>query len=336
MIIASAPGKIILFGEHAVVYDKLGIAAAVDKKVRVTVDKRERGIRFLSKDFNLEKSFSKKELFELLEKFEGLKTRGDFQEMEKIMEKDFLSPRLIVIGEIMRKYGFSDIDISVESEIPKNLGSSSATFAAIALAVSKFLNKNLTKNEICNFAYEGDIMAHSGIPSGIDSAIVTYGGYIRYQKSKGILPLNINFKLPLIVVDSGERASTGEIVSFVSKLKKRKPKLFDSILDKLDRISRLGIKALKLKKLEKIGSLMTNYYQELKKLGISTKRLDKIISLAFKNGALGAKPTGGWGGGCCLVLAKSQKEASGLIKIFKDNGFDAFWTKLGVEGVKII
>ncbi len=336
MLIASAPGKIILFGEHAVVYDKLGIVAAVDKKVRVAVDKGERGIRFLSKDFNLEKSFSKKELFELLEKFEGLKTRGDFQEMEKILKKDFLSPRLIVIGEIMRKYGFSALDISVESEIPKNLGSSSATFAAIALCVSKFLNKDLTKNEICNFAYEGDIMAHAGIPSGIDSAAVVYGGYIQYQKSKGNLPLNINFKPPLIVVDSRERASTGEIVSFVGNLKKRKPKLVDSILDKLDRISRLGIKALKLKKLERIGSLMTNYYQELRKLGISTKKLDKIISLSLENGALGAKPTGGWGGGCCLVLTKNQKETFSLIEFFKDNGFDAFQIKIGVGGVKLI
>lgn len=317
MLTASAPGKIILFGEHSVVYDKLGIAATIDKKVWVRVSKGKRGIRFLSKNFNLEKRFSKKELL------------GPFK-------KDFFSPRLIIIGKIMRKYGFSALDISVESEIPKNLGSSSATFAAIALAVSKFFNKNLTKKEISALAFEGDIMAHAGIPSGIDSAIVVYGGYIQYQKSKGALPLNINFKLPLIVVDSGERAETGKIVSFVQDFKRKKPKFVNSILNKLDKISRLGIKALKLKNIEKIGTLMTNYYQELRKLGISTPRLDKIVSMALEQGALGAKPTGSWGGGCCLVLAKNEKAAIDLMKIFKHSGFDSFQTKIGVEGVKLI
>lgn len=302
MITASAPGKIILFGEHSVVYDKLGIAATIDKKVLVRVSKGKRGIRFLSENFN----------------------------------KEFLSPRLIVIREIMRKYGFSALDISVESEIPKNLGSSSATFAAIALAVSKFLNKDLTKKEISALAYQGDIVAHAGIPSGIDSSVVVCGGYIQYQKSKGALPLNINFKLPLIVVDSGERAETGKIVSFVRDLKRKKPKFVNSVLNKLDKISRLGLKALKLRALKKIGGLMTNYYQELRKLGISTPKLDKIISLALEQGALGAKPTGSWGGGCCLVLAKNQKEIFRLLKFFRTNGFDAFQTKIGCEGVKLI
>jgi len=81
--------------------------------------------------------------------------------------------------------------------------------------------------------------------------------------------------------------------------------------------------------------LMTDYYVELRKLNISTKALDQIVKMAIKNKALGAKPTGGWGGGSVIVLAESEKNVLELIELFNKNGFDAFQTKLGVEGVRI-
>lgn len=336
MLIASAPGKIILFGEQAVVYDKLSIAAAIDRRAKVTVKQGKEGVKIFSRNFDLERTLSREGLLELLKKFKGLKEKKNYGEIKKIGEEDVLLPLFLVIGKIMERYGFLDVNVLVESEIPKNLGSSSAVFAATALAISKFLNKNLSKKEISTLTYEGDLIAHGGYPSGIDNSIVTYGGFLQYRKSEGIKPLALKFGLPLLLVNSGEPAKTSQTVSFIRNLKEKKPGLVSPILNKLEEISRLGIISLKLKNLEKLGNLMNDYYQELRKLGISTEKLDRIISLALTNGALGAKPTGGWGGGCCLILAKGKKEMVNLIKVFKKNNFNSFHTKLGVEGVKLI
>lgn len=360
MIITSAPGKIILFGEHAVVYDKLSIATAIDKKVRVTVNPGEEDVKIISRNFNLEKKLSGKKLFELLEKFNYLKQKKDFHKIKEMGDKDLLSPVFIVIASILRKYGFqkvnpvrknrtldqtrlfkkgpgfsNEVNILIESEIPKNLGSSSAVFAAIALGISKFLGKDLSKKEISDLAFQGDIIAHGGTPSGIDNNIVTYGGFVKYRKSEGITSLDVDFNLPLIIVDSGEPARTGETVSYIRKQREENPKFVNSVLNSLDDITKRALESLNSKNSKDLGKLMFDYYQELKKLNISTPELDKIIGIARQNRTLGAKPTGGWGGGCCLVLAKNQKEILNLMRIFKEKGFKSFQSKIGVEGVKL-
>lgn len=336
MITSSAPGKVILFGEHAVVYDKLSIAAAIDRRVLVEVNHGDKGIKIFSKNFKSEKTLSKEKLSGLLGKFRKLKEENNFDRIKKIGEKDVLSPLFIVIANILEKYGFKSLDLTIKSDVPKNLGSSSAVFVASALAVSKFLDRDLPAKEISKFAYQGDIIAHGGTPSGIDNNVVTYGGFIQYKKSEEVKSLDIDFELPLVIIDSGEPTKTSETVPAVRKLKEKNPEFVNLVLDKLGEISYFGIEALKSKNLGKIGRLMTNYYVELKKLRISTPKLDQIIDIALENKALGAKPTGGWGGGCCVVLAKNQKEISDLIKIFKKNNFNAFETKIGFGGVKLI
>jgi mevalonate kinase len=236
----------------------------------------------------------------------------------------------------MEKYGFKPIKITIDSNVPKNLGSSSSVFSAIALALSRFLGKDLSKKEISELAYQGDVIAHGGTPSGIDNNIVTYGGYIRYKKSEGVNFLDLGCDLNLIFVDSGEPARTGETVSYIRNQRKENKGFVDSILENLENISRRALDALKNENLELVGKLMTNYYTELRKLKISTKRLDKIVNIAIRSKALGVKPTGGWGGGCCIVLAKDRKQMSDLMKIYEKNRFNSFSAKIGVEGVKII
>jgi mevalonate kinase len=333
----SAPGKVILFGEHAVVYDKIGIAASIGKRCFVTVtSNKENNVNLEIKNLDLKKSLTENELFKLFDVVDKLKKDKKFDEIKELQKKEKLSAPFFVIASLMKKYGFKPVKIIDDSEIPKNLGSGSSAFSAIALAISKFLGKDLTRKEISEFAYEGDIVAHGGTPSGIDSSIVTYGGYIQYKKSEGINPLIINFELPLIFVDSGESAKTGETVPYIRKQKEENQTFVNQVLERLEEISIQSLDALKEQNLKLIGELMLEYYLELKKLNISTQKLDKIIEIAIKNKALGAKPTGGWGGGCCIVLAKDKKQADDLIKVYKDNGFNSFQSKIGVEGVKLV
>jgi len=334
---ASAPGKVILFGEHSVVYNGLGIASSIDKRSFVTVNQNiKNNVLIYSKDLNLKKSLTENELFKFFNNIEKLKKENKFDEIKKIGKKHKLNALFFVIASLMKKYGFKPLEILIETKVPKNLGSSSSLFSSIALAVSKFLGKHLSKKEISEFAYEGDIIAHGGTPSGIDNSTVTYGEYIQYKRSEGIKPININFELPLVFVDSGEPARTGDTVPYIREQREENQKFVDQILERLNDISLQSLDALKEQNLELIGDLMLEYYLELKKLNISTEKLDKIIGIAIKNKALGAKPTGGWGGGCCIVLAKDQKQAEDLIKIYRDKGFDSFQVKIGVEGVKLI
>jgi len=334
MIVTTAPGKVILFGEHAVVYDKLGIASAVDKRCIVTITSNENNVLLEIKNLGLKKSLTENELFRLFDFVNKLKKESKFDEIKELQRKEKLNAPFFVIASLMKKYGFKPVKITDDSDVPKNLGSGSSAFSAIILALSKFLGANLTKKEISDLAYEGDVIAHGGTPSGIDSSIVTYGGYIKYRKSEGVKPLNINFNLPLIFVDSGEPAKTSETVPYVRKQREENKEFVDMILERLNYISAQSLDALKEQNLGLIGELMLEYYLELKKLNISTEKLDRIIEIAVKNKALGAKPTGGWGGGCCIVLAKDQSQAEKLIKVYNENGFNSFQAKIGVKGVR--
>jgi len=334
VIVASAPGKVIILGEHAVVHYKLGMAVSIGKRAYVTVSGGKEKVTIESKNLGLKKSLSEKELFILLRKIEELKAKKDFNGIKKAGDEDKLLASFFVVAKLAEKFGFHGLEISIDSEIPKNLGSSSAVFSAIVLGASTLLGKELSKKDISEIANEGDVIAHGGLPSGIDANTVTFGGYVQYKKPE-IKPLEINFEIPLLIVDSGEETKTAETVPYIDKLKREKPELVEGVLERLNEISHLGLEAIKLQNLEEIGRLMTSYYWELRKLNISTANLDEIIQIALENQALGAKPTGGWGGGCCIVLIKDREQGEKLKAMFEKRGFRVFETRLGVEGVRI-
>ncbi len=347
VVVASAPGKVILFGEHAVVYDKLGIAASIDTRCFVRIsglpttpyprDCHNRGnIVIHSKNFGIERRTSVEEINEILSRYEELRRNNDLDGIKE-MSKDVLAPLLVVMGFVMRSAGTpaENFKIEINSHVPKNLGSSSSLFAAACLGLSAFLGKKMSRDEVSKIAYEGDVVAHGGTPSGIDNTIVTHGGYLTYRKSRGFDLLSVNFEIPLLLVDSGEPARTSETVPFVRKLFEEKREFTESILCKLDRISISGLEAIKQRDLTTVGKLMTEYYRTLRQLEISTEKLDEIIRIALSNDALGAKPTGGWGGGCCLVVAKNSDELIKLKRIYEEFSFRASIAKLGAEGVRL-
>jgi len=333
-IISAAPGKIILLGEHSVVYDKLGIATAVGKYTTVKVSPYHKdSIKIRSNNYSLEKEMNKEEIFDILGHIEKLREKNKINEIKDLVRGNSLLPSFVTAGKIMEKYGFESVYIEIDSQVPKNLGSSASVFNAVALGVSKFLDLNLSKQEIGFFANEGDKVVH-GTPSGIDAHTIACGGWVSYRKSEGIRPLQINFELPLVIVDSGEPARTGETVGYVRNQREENPEHVDTIINILDEISHRGLEAIKSKNFNKIGELMTQFYNELKKLNISTPKLDEIVNIALRNNALGAKPTAGWGGGCCIVLPK-EDQVENLKKIYEEKGYKVFRTELGVGGVKI-
>lgn len=328
-VMARSPGKIILLGEHAVVYDEPGIATTIGEYSDVEVSPDEDKLKI---DSNLgygEKS--KEEISDIIEQIDKLRENGKIDEIREIGKKDKFIPSFVVAGKIMERAGFEPCSIEINSEVPKNLGSSASVFSGIAAALSDYLGLDLEKDEIGFFANEGDRIAH-GNPSGIDAQTITHGGANYFQKGE-VKPLEISDNFLSVIVDSGELAKTGEAVGYVKQKRESNPEYVNSIMKELGDISRRALSPLKSGYKERVGKLMTDYYNTLRKLDISTPKLDKIVELGLDNGALGAKPTGGWQGGNCLVLVESQ-DAEDIIEVYREKGFNAYTTKLGVDGVK--
>ena len=130
-ITASAPGKIILFGEHAVVYDKLGIACTINKRCTVKVSPiQENLLIFDAQDINIQQTLNKEELFSFYEKVNNLKEEKRFKELRGATIEKNMPASIFVIASILKKYGFVGFKIEGQSEIPKNLANSASDWSA--------------------------------------------------------------------------------------------------------------------------------------------------------------------------------------------------------------
>ncbi|MBR9682778.1 MAG: mevalonate kinase [Candidatus Aenigmarchaeota archaeon] len=328
----TAPSKVILLGEHAVVYNKLGISASTAESTEIVLEDIPDGITISYYRDKVSVAYSKQQVFEITEKFYRLFDEKNFDEIKKM---NFNESFCVIYKKLIDKFGYRPIRMVIKMKRSlKGLGGSSSTFAAFCLAYARLMNGNITTKEIAEIANLGDTVSHGGTPSGIDANSVAYGGYLTYKKSEGPRPLDIDFEIPIIIVNSGKPATTSKTVAYVRKQREENQEFVDSIMNNLDEITNNALSALKEKDLKTVGKLMYDYYEELKKMKISTDELDKIINISRENNALGSKPTGGWGGGNCLVLAENSEKAQELVGIYKKNGFDAFITKLGVSGVK--
>jgi len=330
-----APGKIIIFGEHAVVYNKPGISAAINQTCYSLAEIEEgkgNKVEIISDKYG--KASKTREEIEKIYKFiEELRENQRYEEIKNLPKKEPLVPFFAILGKFLEEGNeFKPCTAKISSKVGKNLGSSASVFNAFSIAYAEFLGIKIEKEKLAAYANEGDRVVHV-FPSGIDAFTIAYGGFCFYRKDEGVKPLEIKQEIPLLVIDSLEPARTGETVTKIRMLKEKKSKLVNEILEELERITLEGLKGLKSMDLEKIGECMLEYYKKLKTLGISTEKLDKIVRIAIENKAY-AKPTGGWGGGICIVLAERERVKK-LEEIYKNLGFRVLEVNLGAEGTKI-
>ena len=213
-VTASAPAKVILLGEHFVVYGEPAIACAINLRARVKVSETDDSIYVKSLNFNLEQVFDEKR-----EEIEG-----------EAYQK--LKPVYIAAKETLRKLKVdAGLRIYVDSEIPvaSGLGSSAAVAAATVKAVSTLIGRDLSLEEVRRIAIESERYVHKN-PSGIDPTISTYGGILIYSKDKGVRRLNVGGELNFIVGDTGIQRSTGEQIRIVGETARDYPNMFDHIL----------------------------------------------------------------------------------------------------------
>lgn len=322
-VVASAPAKVILFGEHFVVYGEPAIVLAIDKRAYAKAELRDDKRLYLrSVDLNLAGYFES-----------GIfKTeQGDAKEAKLKFE-----PLKLAVGKVLEIHGENvGLNIEVNSTVPvaAGLGSSAAVAAAVTAAVGALLNVKISKEDVFRISFEAEKIVH-GTPSGVDPAISTFGGTLLFQMDTGFKPLDVKADVPLVIGDTGVERSTRVQVATVRGVKDKYPRVVNPMMRAAREIVLRAIDALKEDDLETLGDLMNINHALLYGLGVSDESLEWLINAARKAGALGAKLTGAGGGGCMIALAENERLQKVLEAIQRAGG-RAFIAKKTDEGVRI-
>ncbi|MEM2110998.1 MAG: mevalonate kinase [Candidatus Bathyarchaeia archaeon] len=318
---ASAPAKVILFGEHFVVYDKPAIVFAIDKRATVTAEIRtDKKIWITSKNMEISGYFLNGQFYV---------KKGDENAEKKLEPIHAIFKKL---SDLSGKNVGVNIEINSSFPVAVGLGSSAAVAVASTAALSHLLEIDLTKDEIFKISLEAEGIVHRN-PSGIDPAISTYGGVLLYRKDRDIKPLDVKTDLPLVIGDTEIKRSTGEIVARVGDLIRRYPFIANNIIKAGGEIVTRGIEALKDGDLKTLGELMNINHALLYAMGASNQHLENLVYAARKAGALGAKLTGGGGGGCMIALVVPGKFED-IAMAIEQAGGKAYITRKTAEGVR--
>jgi len=330
---ATAPGKLILFGEHSVVYDKLGIAAAVNLLTTSTTEWKEAGNKIDLNDRGNLFKLSFQELDSFLKLIKQKIAEKKVDEIIQIQKADYMTATKAVLAKVIKDLEITKpfkLDITTEIPLAAGLGSGSSCFASISAALQKLVKNKLDIKLVEQHSYFGDIICH-GTPSGIDNNTVTYGNYIKFRKSEGVTQIQMKKKLPIVIGYTGTRGSTAELVAGVKKLRDERPEYINGVLNQMEKIANFAIEEIENGDLKKIGMLMNQNHKCLRELGVSHPKLEELVEIALANGAFGAKLTGAGGGGNMYALCKDQQKVANA---FEEAGYRAIMTKIGVCGVK--
>lgn len=322
-VVASAPAKVILFGEHFVVYGAPAIVLAIDKRAYANAEKcKERRIHFRSAALKLE-GYYENGVFKV--------QQGDAREARLRFE-----PARMAVERVLEKYGkATGLDIEINSTVPvgAGLGSSAAVVVSVTAAVGALLDTQISKEEIFRISLDAEKIVH-GTPSGIDPAISTFGGALLYQLDTGFKPLDFKEDIPLVIGDTGVERSTKRQVEKLREVVNKYPRITEPIMRAANEIVIRATEALKDNDLETLGELMNINQALLYGMAVSDESLEWLINAGRKAGALGAKLTGAGGGGCMVALARNEKLEQ-VIEAIQRVGGKPFKAKKTDEGVKV-
>ena len=308
---ASAPGKIILFGEHFVVYGVKAILCAINKRITVSASKiQENTILIKSNIGNL-----------------NMPPHKPITEI-----KSPLKPFYFLANKMIEKYNQNTgIEIRVKSEIPLGvgLGSSSACCVAGAAAISRLFSET-TKNEILELAIEAERTIFQNT-SGADCTVCTFGGIMEYDKKNGFSKINSESNFHLVIANSKIEHSTETIVANVKQFKEKNEVKFSNLCKKESVLINDALIHLKNNNLPSLGKKMLKNQEYLETIGISNEKLQSMIELAKKS-SFGAKITGAGGGGCIIALT-DEINLEKVIEQFKKKNYECFSAKIDFNGL---
>jgi mevalonate kinase len=306
---ASAPGKVILFGEHFVVYGIKSILCSINKRVTVTAEKtNERKISINS------------EIGKLV-----------LEPNESISEINSpLKPFYYLANKAIKDQNIG-LKIQIESEIPlgAGLGSSSACCVAGAAAIFKLFGE-ISKEKILEIAIEAEKTIYQNT-SGADCTVSTYGGLMEYDKNNGFRKIEDEPNFQLVIANSNIEHSTETMVSRVKEFENKNKEKFHELSNLESNLVNDVLKLIKENKIKEIGEKINQNQKFLEEIGISNEQLEAMIKIGQKT-SYGAKITGSGGGGCIFALT-NESNLDETIKEFVNKEYECFATKIDFKGL---
>ena len=304
-------GKIILLGEHAVVYGSHAIAAPVPLAVRAAVqDTKSGGVDMMIPRWGVEYRLHRDPAH-----------RDSFQRS---------------LGIIFDTLGLTERSVRIEvfPNVPRamGLGGSAAMAVAIIRALDMHFKIGLSDAQVNELAFNCEKVAH-GTPSGIDNTVATYGKFVLYKRAEKadeapmMRELHVPKPIPMVIGISGKESLTAKTVGGVRTAWQRNPELYERIFREIDQLTLQGVDAVQGNDLERLGDLMNICHGLLNALRVSSWEVEELVQIAREHGALGAKLTGGGGGGSIIALCPENPEK--VIAAMRDAGYQGMEVSIG-------
>lgn len=283
---ATACGKAILLGEHAVVYGRPAIAVPVsDVRASVSVATAA-GVEIVAAD---------------LDRRYDLKERYD---------DEAALPLQTTVGNTLRHLGIvkddACLEIVIRSQIPiaRGMGSGTAVATAIVRALAEHYGRLLDAGAVSDLVYQTELILH-GNPSGVDNTVVVYENPVYFCRGQSPEPFYVRRPFTLLVADTGVPSKTRQAVGFVRQAWEREPARLGTLFDRIGQTVDDARVAIAAGRVRRLGALMNSNHRMLCEMGVSSPELDRLVEAALGSGALGAKLSGGGMGGCMIALVEA-------------------------------
>ncbi|WP_225362915.1 mevalonate kinase [Apilactobacillus quenuiae] len=277
--------KIILMGEHSVVYNQPAIALPIPK-IELKIKIKE------------------------IDKDQILNSKYYIGPIQKV-PNDLLGIKNLV-NTILKKINKTDaaFEMKISSDIPseRGMGSSAATSIAIIRALYNYFDTSISKEELLKLSDVEETITH-GNPSGLDSATTGSDNPVWFIRNNTLEEINFNLNATLVIADSGIKGRTDIAINYVKQQLINDNKKTQASINKIGRLVTKARKDIENNNPEELGILMSENQKELNNLKISNSKIDELVEIANINGSLGTKLTGSGLGGCIIALARNNHEA---------------------------
>jgi mevalonate kinase len=336
-VVASAPAKAILLGEHGVNRGQSALAVSVGLRVRCTVEMNTGGFQFISGTQT--QGATRSTLQQLATSVDGWREAQHYEAIRQLAHDDYFAPAKYIVAKAFGEALPFGLRISWESEIPGagGLGSGGASFVALAAGLLKLLKGSALfesyHKSVGELAYLGDVIAHGGIASALDTQTSLLGGVIRYTKDGWGEAVPFDRGLSLVIGNTGVRGRTSEVNTRVRQWLEADPtrmQYFESI----GVLSNAAVERLETGDWRLLGTLMNLNQLVLEKIGVSCPELEALNRAALAAGAFGAKLSGSGGGGIMLALV-SPETKDAVAEVIAHAGGEPITPPVAVEGARI-
>jgi mevalonate kinase len=334
VIVTSSPAKIILCGDHGVNRQQPALATAVDVRTFCRVTSRPDQLYTFRSGQRYEECPGER-LLALKAEVDALRQA---QALDEIRERarEFFAPTRYVLAHVIEQAGGPGLDVEWRSSVPisSGLGSGAAASTSMALAAFQMAGYQPSLDEIIYVAWQGDMIAHGGVASSLDSSAMVLGGLIRYTVSGGAERLPITTNLPLVIGNTFVRdRSTAKLNTHVRKWLEAHPAKMHLFRD-MGYLVRQIIVALEQNDLVTLGHLLNLHHLIQDKIGTAVSENEQLIEAAIAAGALGAKISGAGGGGIIIAVTEPDKQGAVAAAIDAAGGRSLI-TSTGTSGVRV-